>query len=177
VVSYLIDLPVAEPSPVMRLHQVSYSMQSHTESGRQVGADALLELGRFAPPTLHARGARVAGQLSRRSYDMLVTNVPGPQTRLYAAGDPVLAMYPVVPLAKGHAVAVGCTSYRGRIFFGLTADRDAMPDGGEFAALIGEAVQELADTVPAPRQRRSGSASRRTPRGGGRGPGSAPARS
>jgi len=152
VTSYLIDLPVAEPSPVMRLHQVSFAMQSHTESGRGVGAQALLSLGRFAPPALHAMGARVAGQLSRRSYDLLVTNVPGPQTRLFAAGDPVAAMYPVVPLVHGHALAVGCTSYRGRVYFGLTADRDAMPDAGEFSALLAEAVQELAGTVPAPRR-------------------------
>jgi predicted anti-sigma-YlaC factor YlaD len=96
-------------------------------------------------------GARVAGQLSRRSYDMLITNVPGPQVPLYAAGLPVTAMYPVVPLVKGQAVAVGCTSYRGRVYFGLTADRDAMPDAGEFAVLLSEAVQELADAVPAGR--------------------------
>jgi hypothetical protein len=152
VASYLIDLPIAEPSPVMRLHQVSYSMQSHLESGRQVGANTLLSLGRFAPPTLHAMGARVAGQLSRRSYDMLITNVPGPQVRLYAAGLPVVAMYPVVPLVKGQAVAVGCTSYRGRVYFGLTADRDAMPEAGEFAALLSEAVQELLEAVPAGRR-------------------------
>jgi len=134
------------------LHQVSYAMQSHLESGRQVGANTLLSLGRFAPPTLHAMGARVAGQLSRRSYDMLITNVPGPQVRLYAAGVPVVAMYPVVPLVKGQAVAVGCTSYRGRVYFGLTADRDAMPEAGEFAALLSEAVQELAAAVPARRK-------------------------
>jgi WS/DGAT/MGAT family acyltransferase len=151
VASYLLDLPVGEPNPVMRLHQVSYAMQSHLESGRQLGANTLLSLGRFAPPTLHAMGARVAGQLSRRSYDMLITNVPGPQVPLYAAGLPVTAMYPVVPLVKGQAVAVGCTSYRGRVYFGLTADRDAMPDAGEFAVLLSEAVQELADAVPAGR--------------------------
>jgi WS/DGAT/MGAT family acyltransferase len=152
VASYLVDLPVAEPNPVVRLHQVSYAMQSHTESGRGVGADALLSLGRFAPPTLHALGARVAGQLSRRSYDLLVTNVPGPQTRLYAAGDPVIAMYPVVPLVKGHAIAVGCTSYRGRVHFGLTADRDALPDAGAFGTLLEESMAELTATLPTPRR-------------------------
>jgi len=162
VVSYLIDLPVSEPSPVLRLHQVSFQMESHTQSGRQVGADALLALGRFAPATLHAMGARVAGQLSRRSYDLLVTNVPGPQRRLYAAGDPVAAMYPVVPLVKGHALAVGCTSYRGRVYFGFTADRDAMPDVIDFADLIADATSELADTVGESRGRR-----RQTARHGG----------
>ena len=63
VASYLVDLPVAEPNPAMRLHQVSFAMGAHTESGTQVGADSIVELGRFAPPTLHALGARVAGQL------------------------------------------------------------------------------------------------------------------
>ena len=88
VASYLIDLPVAEPNPVMRLHQVSFSMGGHLDPVSQVGADALVELGRFSPPTLHALGARVAGQLSRRMYNVLITNVPGPQVPLYAAGFP-----------------------------------------------------------------------------------------
>ncbi len=160
--SYLVDLPVAEPSPVMRLHQVSFATGAHTESGLQVGADALVELGRFAPPTLHALGARVAGQLSSRVYNVLVTNVPGPQIPLYAAGAEVLAMYPVAPLAKGHTLAVACTSFNGGVYFGLTADRDAMPDVEEFAILITEAIDELAHTLPPqlspphPRPRRSG---------------------
>ena len=143
VVSFVLDLPVAEPNPVMRLHQVSFAMGAHLESGRQVGADSLLDLGRFAPPTLHALGARVAGQLSGRMYNLLVTNAPGPQVPLFAGGSPVEAMYPVAPLAKGQALAVACTSYNGGVFFGLTADRDAMPDLEEFAVHIGEAVEEL----------------------------------
>lgn len=147
VASYLLDLPIAEPSPVMRLHQVSFAMAAHAESGMQVGADALVELGRFAPPTLHAMGARVAGQLSRRTYNMLVTNVPGPQVPLFAGGSEVVAMYPVAPLARGQALAVSCTSYNGSVFFGLTADREAMPDVEEFATLIGEAVEELLASI------------------------------
>jgi diacylglycerol O-acyltransferase len=143
VVSYLLDMPVAEPNPVMRLHQVSFAMGAHLDSGRQVGADSLLELGRFAPPTLHALGARVAGQLSGRMYNVLITNAPGPQVPLYAGGAPVVAMYPVAPLAKGQALAVACTSYHGGVFFGLTADRDAIPDVKEFAVHIGEAIEEL----------------------------------
>ncbi len=149
VASYLVDLPIAEPSPAMRLHQVSFAMGPHVDSGQQVAADALVELGRFAPPTLHALGARVAGQLSRRTYNLLITNVPGPQIPLYAAGYPVVAMYPVAPLTVGHALAVSCTSYNGGVFFGITADREAVPDVEEFAAQIGEAVDEIRSTVPA----------------------------
>jgi len=148
VTSFLVDLPVAEPSPLMRLHQVAIATRAHAESGRQVSADTLAALGRYTPPTLHALGARVGSQLSRRSYNVLVTNVPGPQFRLYVAGAEVAAMYPVAPLVKGHALAVACTSYRGRVYFGLTADRDAMPDVEEFAGLLGEAVTELAESLP-----------------------------
>jgi WS/DGAT/MGAT family acyltransferase len=154
--SFVVDLPVAEPNAVMRLHQVSFAMTGLMESGRPIGAATLLDLGRLAPPTLHAMGARVAGQLSRRSYDMLITNVPGPQVRLYAAGIPVEEMYPIAPLARGHALAVACTSYHGRVFFGVTSDRDAMPEVQEFGLLIAEALAELVDTVPVTRSRRTG---------------------
>jgi WS/DGAT/MGAT family acyltransferase len=150
VVSYLLDMPIAEPNPVMRLHQVSFAMGAHLDSGRHVGADSLLGLGRFAPPTLHALGARVAWQLSVRSYNVLVTNAPGPQVPLYAGGAPVVAMYPVAPLAKGQALAVACTSYHGNVFFGLTADRDAVPDVEQFAEHLGEAVAELLPPAPEP---------------------------
>src|SRR4029078_4842820 len=85
VASYLIDLPVAEPNPAMRLHQVSFAMGGFLDAGTQVGADALVELGRFSPPTLHALGARVAGQLSRRMYNVLITNLPGPEDPPYDA--------------------------------------------------------------------------------------------
>lgn len=156
VTSTLVDLPIGEPNALMRLHQVSFQLAARADLGHPVGADALLALGRFAPAALHGMGARVAGQLSRRGYDLLVTNVPGPQRRLYAAGNPVVAMYPVVPLVKGHALAIACTSYRGRIYVGLTADRDAMPDVSAFAQLIGDAAAELAGFSPAGRRRRAG---------------------
>ena len=164
--SYLVDLPVAEPNPAMRLHQVSFAMAAHTETGHPGRRRLDLELGRFAPPTLHALGARVAGQLSRRMYNVLVTNVPGPQIPLVRGGFQVVAMYPVAPLAKGHTLAVACTSYNGRVFFGLTADRDAMPDVEEFASHIGESVDELAPRTPHAATHRSpvaGTKARRAP--------------
>ncbi|WP_111768304.1 WS/DGAT/MGAT family O-acyltransferase [Nakamurella deserti] len=145
--SYLIDLPVSEPNPVIRLHQVSFAMAGHTESGQSVAADSLMELGRFAPSTLHILGARVGSQLGRRLYNLLVTNVPGPQVPLYAAGIPVDAMYPVAPLSQGQTLAVSVTSYNGRVFFGLTADRDAMPDLDDFGPLLQEAVDEFPATA------------------------------
>ena len=82
--SYFVDLPVGEPNPVMRLHQVSFAMQGHKETGQAVGADAIIGVAGFAPPTLHSLGARVVSSLSRRLFNVVVTNVPGPQFPLYA---------------------------------------------------------------------------------------------
>ncbi|HEV7824274.1 MAG TPA: wax ester/triacylglycerol synthase family O-acyltransferase [Mycobacteriales bacterium] len=141
--SYLVDLPIGEPSPIMRLHQVSYAMKGHKDAGQAVGADALVRISGFAPPTLHALGARTASGLSRRLFNLVVTNVPGPQSPLYAAGAEMLEVYPVVPLAKGQAVSIGLTSYNGGVYYGLNADRDAMPDVDVLAQLIEESLAEL----------------------------------
>jgi len=145
--SLLVDLPVGEPSPVMRLHQVSYRMKAHKETGQAVGAESLVGLAGFAPPTLHAMGARVASGMSKRWFNLVVTNVPGPQQPLYAGGARMLASYPVVPLARTQAVSIGLTSYDGGVYYGLNADRDAMPDLDVLAQCISEAVAELVATV------------------------------
>jgi WS/DGAT/MGAT family acyltransferase len=146
--SYLVDLPVGEPNAVMRLHQVSYRMQAHKETGQAVGAEALAGLAGFAPPTLHSLGARVASGLSKRWFNLVVTNVPGPQQPLYAGDARMLAAYPVVPLAKGQALSIGLTSYDGRVFYGLNADRDAMPDVDVLAQCLEDALAELLEPVP-----------------------------
>src|SRR4051812_34126679 len=117
--SYFVDLPVGEPSPTVRLAQVSHAMRGHKESNQSVGADALVALSGFAPPTLHSLGARVASGLTRRLFNVVVTNVPGPQFPLYAAGALLLEGFPVVPLAKNQAVSIGLTSYNGGVYYGL----------------------------------------------------------
>ncbi len=140
---HLVDLPVGEPNPVLRLHQVSYQTSPHREGGRAVGARDLVDLAGFAPPTLHSLGVRVAGGLSRRYFNLLVTNVPGPQQAMYAAGSRLAGAYPVIPLSQGHALAVGITSYDGTVFVGLNADRDALYDVAELPGFITEALGEL----------------------------------
>jgi WS/DGAT/MGAT family acyltransferase len=145
--SYFVDLPIGEGDPVMRLHQVSYAMRGHKESGQSVGAEALVQMSGFAPPTIHSLGARVASSMTRRLFNLVVTNVPGPQFPLYAAGARMLAMYPVVPLAKGQALSVGLTSYDGGVYYGLNADRDAMADVDVLAGLLEESLAELVGTV------------------------------
>ncbi len=145
VAAFIVDLPVGEPDPVVRLQRISYDMAQHKESGQMLGAEAIVALAGFAPPTLHALGARVGSDLSKRVYNVVITNVPGPQFPLYAGGALMLAAYPVVPLAKGQAVSIGLTSYNGGIYFGLNADRDAMPDVDILAQCLLDATEELKD--------------------------------
>jgi len=140
----LIDLPVGEPAPSMRLHQVAFLMRQQIAGGHAVGADRLVGLAGFAPPTLHAMGARLGSDMSKRLFNLIVTNVPGPQFPLYAGDAHLLATYPVIPLAKGQALAIGLTSYNGGVYFGLNADRDAMPDVEVLGQGIADALSELA---------------------------------
>ncbi|AHI01238.1 wax ester/triacylglycerol synthase family O-acyltransferase [Kutzneria viridogrisea] len=145
--AYLIDLPVGEPNPVVRLHQISHTMRGHKESGQSVAADTLVRVGGIAPPTLHALGARVASSFSQRIFNVVVTNVPGPQVPLYAVGARMTEMFPIVPLAKNQALSIGVTSYDGGVYFGLNADRDAMSDVDVVAGLVQESLEELVGTV------------------------------
>ncbi len=145
--AYLVDLPVGRPDPVARLQSVIEAMQAHKRSGQAIGATALVDLVGLTPPTLHSLGARLSSSLSSRVFNVVVTNVPGPQVPLYAMGAPMLDMYPVVPLAMGQAVSVGITSYHGGVFYGLNADRDAMADVDVLAASIGDSLAELRETA------------------------------
>jgi hypothetical protein len=148
VASLLVDLPTGEPSPLVRLHQIAYQTKAHRDTGQAVAAPALAGIAGFAPPTLHALGARVASGISTRMFNLVVTNVPGPQQSLYLAGAPMLATYPVVPLFQGQALSVGVTSYSGRVYFGLNGDREAMPDLDVLAVCILDALSELREAVP-----------------------------
>lgn len=153
VAPHFVDLPVGEASPVVRLHQVSYSFQSHKETGRAVAANRLAGIAGFAPATFHAIGSRVAAAELRRGFQIAITNVPGPQSPLYAAGARMIGTYPVPPLLPGHTLAIGITSYDGRVFYGITADRDLVPDADVLGQCISEALVELLDTVSGARPR------------------------
>ena len=140
-------LPIGEPNALMRLHQVAYDTQAHKDSGRAVAARSLADIAGFAPATLHALGVRTSTEVVRRQYDLLITNVPGPQVGLYAAGAQLVASYPFVPLSAGHVLAIGVTSYDGEIFVGLTSDRDAISDLDVLAQCLLDSLDELLDTT------------------------------
>jgi diacylglycerol O-acyltransferase / wax synthase len=145
VTACFVDLPVGEPGPSMRLHQIAFAMRQQMEGGsrRAVSADTLSGLGGFAPPTMHALGARLGGMVSRRLYNVVITNVPGPQTPLYAAGARMVSTYPVTPLGREQALSIGLTSYDGGVYYGLYADRDAMPDADVLGRGVVDALHEL----------------------------------
>ncbi|GAB3621996.1 wax ester/triacylglycerol synthase family O-acyltransferase [Mariniluteicoccus endophyticus] len=143
---HLIALPVNESNAMMRLHQVSFGTRAHLDTGRAVGARALSQIAGFAPTTLHSLGARVSGMVVRRSHDLLITNAPGPQHPLYVADARMVASYPMLPLAPGQLLAIGITSYDGKVCFGFTGDRDALSDLDVLAQCVVDARDELVQT-------------------------------
>ena len=147
VAPHLQGLPIGEPNPLMRLHQVAYATQAHKDTGRAIGARSLSDIAGFAPATLHALGVRVSAEVMRRPHDLVITNVPGPQVPLYAAGARLCASYPALPLSAGHLLTIGVTSYDGEVYFGLTADRDAISDLEVLAQCLLDALEDLLDTT------------------------------
>ncbi|KQU06273.1 diacylglycerol O-acyltransferase [Rhodococcus sp. Leaf7] len=145
--SFLIDLPVGEPNAVVRLSHVSHATEAHLGPSRGVTASTLITLSGFAPATLHAMGARVGSSLSQRMFNIIVTNAPGPQFPLYAGGARMLEMYPVPPLVRNQALSIGLTSYDGNVYYGVNADRAAMPDIDVVTTLLHEALEELLDAA------------------------------
>jgi len=150
----MLDLPVGEPDPVIRVQRISFDMARHGAESHVLGAQSFVELVGFAPPTMHALGARVGANVSKRAYHLVVTNVPGPQTPRYAGGARMLAAYPVLPLGPCQPLSIGITSYDGAVFFGITADRDAVTDLDIVVQSVREALSELLDTTSGSRRRR-----------------------
>src|SRR6476646_5713875 len=146
VTACFVDLPVGEPSASMRLQQIAFAMRQQMEGGQAVGAESIAGIAGFAPPTLHSLGARLGSAMSRRLFNVVITNVPGPQQPLYAGDARMLSSYPVMPLARGQAVSIGLTSYDGGVYFGLNADRDAMPDVDVLGQCLVDALAELVES-------------------------------
>jgi diacylglycerol O-acyltransferase len=142
-----VSLPVATEDPAARLRVIAEEMGGVKRSGQAVGAQVLTELAGFAPPTIVAQAARL--QARQRLFNLVVTNVPGPQHPLYLLGRRLEAMYPMVPLAAGQALGIALISYDGRLNFGLGADYDALPDLEELAGDLRAAIAELVTAAAA----------------------------
>ena len=144
---FLVDLPVGEPNPVVRLSQISHATESHSTAASLVDARTIVTLTGFGPPTLHAMGIRVATTFSARQFNLLITNVPGAQRQMYIAGTKLLESYAVPPLLHNQVLAIGVTSYNGSLYFGINADRDAMSDVDMLPSLLREALDELVEAA------------------------------
>ncbi|WP_431952587.1 WS/DGAT/MGAT family O-acyltransferase [Nocardia lijiangensis] len=141
--SFLLDLPVGEPNPVMRLSHIAHATEANSKARRGVRARTLVHMAGFAPASLHAMSVRAASTFAEHTFNLVITNAPGPQTPMYIGGARMLEMYPVSPLLRNQASSIGITSYDGRVFYGLNADRDAMADIEVLAAAVHESMEEM----------------------------------
>ena len=119
-------LPVGVTDPIQRMLMIRREMDGIKDSGQAVGAQVLTQLTGFAPPTIMAQAARL--QARQRLFNLVVTNVPGPQIPLYVLGRELEPIYPMVPLAENTALGIAIMSYNGQLNFGLVADYDALAD-------------------------------------------------
>jgi WS/DGAT/MGAT family acyltransferase len=159
--SYMAPLPVWCDDPAERLRRVSETMGDLKQSKQAVGATLMTELTNFAPPTIAGQAARL--QSRQRFFNLVVTNVPGPQFSLYLLGRELQAIFPMVPLARRQAVCFGIMSYNGQVNFGLIGDYDAMPDLEVLANDLEASLAELSALAPAEKKARKRDAERSAP--------------
>jgi len=141
-------LPVGVTDPIQRMLMIRRAMDGIKDSGQAVGAQVLTELSGFAPPTIMAQAARL--QARQRLFNVVVTNIPGPQFPLYVKGRELERLYPMVPLAENKALGIAIMSYNGQLNFGLTADYDALADVETLADELRSSIEELAAVAVAP---------------------------
>jgi len=134
-------LPVYIEDPVRRLEVVKAEMDDLKESKQALGAEVISRFNDFAPPTLLAQAARI--NFSTRLFNLIVTNVPGPQLPLYVLGRELQDAFPIAFLPENHALAIAIMSYNGGLNFGLLADYDSMEDVDVIADGISSSVDEL----------------------------------
>jgi WS/DGAT/MGAT family acyltransferase len=142
VAAMMAPLPVWCQDPVARLDIVREELKGLKSGGQAVGAQVLTELSGFAPSTVMGQASRVMAR--QRFFNVVVTNVPGPQIPLYLAGRRMIDPFPMVPLAKNQGLGIALLSYAGRINFGLVGDFDVMWDLDDFADDVQESLAELA---------------------------------
>jgi WS/DGAT/MGAT family acyltransferase len=165
-------LPVGIENPAECLRKIAASMADLKESGQAVGAQVLTNLAGFAPPTILSQAARL--QARQSFFNLVVTNVPGPQFPLYMLGRRLQALYPVVPLAQRQALGIAVMSYDGHLGFGLLGDYDALPDLEQIAEEVRASIAALARSAgvgtraKASRETTSGRASAKAASNGGR---------
>jgi WS/DGAT/MGAT family acyltransferase len=146
--SLFVDLPVAEGDALQRYRTTMEEAESLKRSGLAGGAETLMEVAGAVPPAVHALLARLA--FTPRLFNLTITNVPGPQTTLYAFGAPLRRVIPLVPIFANHAVGFAVASYDGEVVFGLNGDHAALEDLNVLAEGIERSLDELRELVGVP---------------------------
>jgi WS/DGAT/MGAT family acyltransferase len=141
ITSLFVHLPVAEADPLDRYRQQVEEAEGLKAGSQAAGSLAIVSLAGHAPPIVHSFLAR--SLFATRLFNVTITNVPGPQSPLYAFGSRLEAVWPLVPLAANHGVGLAVFSYDGDLFFCLNADRDSVPDLDVLAAGIHRSIEEL----------------------------------
>ena len=136
-----VNLPVDNRPAVERLQAISVQTADLKERRQAVGAEMLLGMTEYVAPTLMSLAARVVHR--QPFFNLIVTNVPGPQQPLYLMGARLLEAFPIVPLTRNLSVVVGILSYDGTLHFGLWGDRDACADIEVLGRGIEDAFTEL----------------------------------
>ena len=154
-------LPVYVEDPVARLRVVRKAMDGLKDSKQAVGAEVITGLEALAPPTILAQASRL--QFSTRLFNLLVTNVPGPQFPLYVLGRELEDLFPIAFLPENQSLAVAIMSYNGRMDFGLLGDYDALDDLEVLGDALKESLEELVEAAGGrkPRRRRKAPAPRK----------------
>jgi diacylglycerol O-acyltransferase / wax synthase len=147
-------LPVYASQPLERLRIVREEMAKVKQSKQVMGAEAIVAINDFAPPTILAQASRL--NFSTRLFNLIVTNVPGPQFPLYVLGRELQTVSPVAFLPAKHTLSVAIFSYNGNVSFGLLGDFDALDDIRVVEEGIADSIAELVEAArdrPAPKKR------------------------
>jgi WS/DGAT/MGAT family acyltransferase len=145
VTAMMATLPVWCEDPKQRMEIVRQSMGDLKESKQAMGAALLTQLADFAPTTIAGQAARL--QSRQRFFNLVVTNIPGPQFPLYLMGRRMERVFPMVPLAKNQGVCIGIMSYDGQVNFGLIGDYDGFPDLEDLASELEASIDELIEAA------------------------------
>ncbi len=143
----LVRLPIAEPNAKKRMTKTRATVDRLKARKQAVGADFLLNLAGFAPATLHALVAR--SSLRRLGFNIIVTNVPGPQFPLYCQGSRLVEAFPIAFLYENQQLAVAIFSYAGWLNVGYIGDAVGMMDIDVFATCVEASLRELVDAAKA----------------------------
>jgi WS/DGAT/MGAT family acyltransferase len=142
-----IDLPCDEPDPLRRLQDIHLEMTERKEAGLPEGGDTAMAAIKYLPrPAQHAIGRMIA---SPKTFNLTVSNIPGPREPMYMRGCELEAAYPVVPIADKHALSIGMTTIRDQACFGLYAASEMFPDSDGLADAMSASLDELFEQVAA----------------------------